>query len=74
VLTLAKKKIMKRREQTKLNALHEDQYEVQRFEDDDGNHDVLHPNVKFASLKEQALFYGDIPDDDPIDYHDLDGG
>jgi hypothetical protein len=33
---------------------------------------VLHPNVKFASLKEQALFYGDIPDDDPIDYHDVD--
>jgi hypothetical protein len=32
---------------------------------------VLQPNVKFASLKEQALFYGDIPDDDPIEYHDL---
>jgi hypothetical protein len=32
---------------------------------------VLQPNVKFASLKEQALFYGDIPDDDPIDYHDV---
>jgi hypothetical protein len=30
--------------------------------------------VKFASLKEQALFYGDIPDDDPIDYHDVDVG
>jgi hypothetical protein len=35
---------------------------------------VLHPNVNFASLKEQALFYGDIPDDDPIDYHDVDVG
>jgi hypothetical protein len=23
-------------------------------------------------LKEQALFYGDIPDDGPIDYHDVD--
>jgi hypothetical protein len=23
------------------------------------------------SLKEQALFYGDIPDDDPIYYHDV---
>jgi hypothetical protein len=33
---------------------------------------VLQSNVKFASLKEQALFYGDIPDDDPIDYHDVD--
>jgi hypothetical protein len=31
-------------------------------------------NVKFASLREQALFYGDIPDDDPIDYHDVDVG
>jgi hypothetical protein len=35
---------------------------------------VLQSNVKFASLKEQALFYGDIPDDDPIDYHDVDVG
>jgi Reverse transcriptase (RNA-dependent DNA polymerase) len=35
---------------------------------------VLQPNVKFASLKEQSLFYGDIPDDDPIDYHDVDAG
>jgi hypothetical protein len=46
---------MKRREQTKPNALDE----VQRGEDDDGDHDVLQSNVKFASLKEQALFYGD---------------
>jgi hypothetical protein len=35
---------------------------------------VLQSNVKFASLTEQALFYGDIPDDDPIDYHDVDVG
>jgi hypothetical protein len=35
---------------------------------------VLQPNEKFAILKEQALFYGDIPDDDPIDYHDVDVG
>jgi hypothetical protein len=33
---------------------------------------VLQSNVKFASLKEQALFDGDIPDDEPIDYHDID--
>jgi hypothetical protein len=33
---------------------------------------VLQSNVKFASLKEQALFYSAIPDDDPIDYHDVD--
>jgi hypothetical protein len=65
---------MKRREQTKPNALDEDQNDLQRSEDDDGNHDVLQPSVKFANLKEQALFYGDIPDDDPIDYHDVDVG
>jgi hypothetical protein len=35
---------------------------------------VLQPNVKFASLKEQALFYGDFPDVDPIDYYDVDVG
>jgi hypothetical protein len=35
---------------------------------------VLQPNMKFASLKEQALFYGDIPDDDPIYHHDVDVG
>jgi hypothetical protein len=51
VLTLAKKWIMKRRKQTKPNALAEDQCEAQRCEDDDGHHDVLHPNVKFASLR-----------------------
>jgi hypothetical protein len=65
---------MKHREQAKLHALDEDQSEVQRDEDDDGDHEVLQSNVKFASLKEQALFYGDIPDDDSIDYHDVDVG
>jgi hypothetical protein len=74
VLTLARKKNMKRREQAKLHALDEDQSAVQRGEGDYGDHDVLQPNVKFASLKEQAHFYGDIPDDDPIDYHDVDVG
>jgi hypothetical protein len=62
---------MKRREQAKLHALDEDQSEVQRGEVDDRDNDVLQFNVKFASLREQALFYGDIPDDDPIDYHDV---
>jgi hypothetical protein len=62
---------MKRREQTKLHALDEDQSNVQRGEHDDGDHDVLQSNVKSASLREQALFYGDIPDDDPIDHHDV---
>jgi hypothetical protein len=65
---------MKRQEQAKLHALDEDQSEVQRGEVDDGDHDVLQSNVKFASLKEQTLFYSDIPDDDPIDYHDVDVG
>jgi hypothetical protein len=65
---------MKRREQTKPSALIEDQCDVQRSEDDDGDVDVIMPNVKFASLKKQSLFYGDIPDDDPIDYHDVDVG
>jgi hypothetical protein len=74
VLALAKKKNMKRREQAKLHALDEDQSDVQRGEDVDGDHDVLQSNVKFASLREQALFYGDIPDDDPIDYYDVDVG
>jgi hypothetical protein len=72
VLTLAKKKNMKHPDQAKLHALDEDQSDVQRGEDDDGDHDVLQSNVKFASLRDQALFYGDIPDDDPIDYHDVD--
>jgi hypothetical protein len=53
------------------NALDEDQSDVQRGEVDDGDHDVLQSNVKFASPREQALFYGDIPDDDSIDYHDV---
>jgi hypothetical protein len=65
---------MKRREQAKLHVLDEDQSEVQRGEVYGADHDVLQSNVKFASLREQALFYGDIPDDDPIDYHDVDVG
>jgi hypothetical protein len=65
---------MKRREQAMPNALDEGQCEVEWSEVNDGNHDVLQPNVKFASLKKQALFYGDIPDDDPIDYHYVDVG
>jgi hypothetical protein len=74
VVTVAMKKNMKRREQAKLHALDEDQSDVQRGEHDNGDHDLLQSNVKFASLREQALFYGDIPDDDPIDYHDVDVG
>jgi hypothetical protein len=65
---------MKRREQAKLHARVKDQSNVQRGEHDDGHREVLQSNVKFASLKEQSLFYGDIPDDYPIDYHDVDVG
>jgi hypothetical protein len=65
---------MNHREKTKPNALDEDQYELRRSEHYDGDHDGLQPNIKFASLKEQALFYGDIPDDDLIDYHYVDVG
>jgi hypothetical protein len=39
----------------KPDALDQDHYEVQRREGDDGDNDVLQLNVKFASLKEQAL-------------------
>jgi hypothetical protein len=78
VLTLAKKETMKRRQQTELKALDEDQKmkisEVQRSEDEDGDHNVLQPNVQFAILNGQDLFYDDIPDGDPIAYHDVDVG
>jgi hypothetical protein len=71
VLALAKKKTKKRQEQTMPNSLDEDQWEVEK-EGDDGDHDVFQPNLKFASLKEQDLFYGDNPDVDAIDNHDAD--
>jgi hypothetical protein len=35
---------------------------------------VLQPNVKFASLKEQALVHDDILDDDSKDCHDVEQG
>jgi hypothetical protein len=71
VLPLAKKNITNRREQMKPKALDEDQYKVQLSENDDGEHDVLQPNVEFVGLKKQSLFYSDMPDYDPIDYHDV---
>jgi hypothetical protein len=51
VLPLAKQNNIMHREQTKPNALDEDQSEVQRSEADDGDHGVLQPDVKFAILK-----------------------
>jgi hypothetical protein len=74
VLQLAKDENIKQREQIMLSVLYQDQYEVHRSEDDDEDHDVSQLNVKYVSLKEQALFYGDIPDDDPIDYCNVEVG
>jgi hypothetical protein len=54
--------------------LDQGQYKVQRIKDDDGAHDMLQLNLKFASLKEQSRFYGDIPDDNPVDCLDLEIG
>jgi hypothetical protein len=51
VLPLAKKTNMKRREQSKQNALDEDQYEVQHSEGDDGDHELLQPNFVIAQRK-----------------------
>jgi hypothetical protein len=48
--------------------------EAQQSKVDNGDHDVLQPNVNFSSLKEQAIFYSDIPNDYPIDYHNVDVG
>jgi hypothetical protein len=44
---------------------------VQWSEYNDKEHDVLQSNINFSNLKEQSPFYGDIPDDDQIDYHDV---
>jgi hypothetical protein len=41
---------------------------------DDGNLDVVQLSIKFASLKEQSMFYGDIYDNDPIDNNDVMSG
>jgi hypothetical protein len=56
------------------NALDDDRCGVQWSEDYDGDHDMLYTNVKFARLKKQSLFYGIIPDGDPIDYRDVEAG
>jgi hypothetical protein len=74
VLPLAKGNNKKKREKIKPSVIDQDQCGVLRSEGDDGDHDVLQPNIKFASLKEQSLFYGDITDDDTTDYHDVEVG
>jgi hypothetical protein len=71
---MAKGKNIKQREQIKPSILNQVQYGVQRSEDDEEDHDVLQPNTKFASLKEQSLFYGDIPVDNSINYYDVEVG
>jgi hypothetical protein len=57
---------MTRREQTKPSAHEDDQYGGKQNELYDGNQDVVQPNIKLASLKDQSHFYDDIPDYDPI--------
>jgi hypothetical protein len=74
VMLLAKEKKLQKPGQIKSIVLDKDQYVVQRIKDDDKDHVVLQPDIKFASLKEQSLFYGESHDDDPIDYHDVEGG
>jgi hypothetical protein len=55
VLPLAKGNYKKQREHIKPSVLGQDQCGVQLSENDDGNHDVLQLNIKFASLKEQLF-------------------
>jgi hypothetical protein len=74
VLPPAKGQKIKKQEQIMPSVLDKDQYELQWVEIDDGVHVVLQPDIKFASLKEQSLFYGDIPDGEPIDCHDVEAG
>jgi hypothetical protein len=71
LLPLAMGKKVKQPKQIKPSMFDQDQSGVQRSELDDGDHDMLQHNIKFAILKEQSLFNSDIPDDDPIDYHDV---
>jgi hypothetical protein len=47
---------------------------VQLSEKDDADQDEVQPNIRFAILKEQSLFYGGIPDYDAIDYPDVEVG
>jgi hypothetical protein len=70
-LPLAKGTNIKKREQIKPSVLDQDKCGVKRGEDDGRYYEVLQLNVKFTSIQEQSLFYRDIPDDDPIDYHDV---
>jgi hypothetical protein len=74
VQPLDKGKKIKQREQIMPSVLNKIQYEVQLGENDDDDRDVPQPSIKFASLKDQTLFYSEIPDDDPIDYNGVDIG
>jgi hypothetical protein len=71
IIPLAKGEKATRRKKMKSSGNGEEQFGRQQSEDDDEDHDVLLPNIKFASLKEQSLVYNKIPDDDPIDYQDV---
>jgi hypothetical protein len=74
VLPLAKGKKIKQRDQIKPSVLDQDQYGVKRSYNYYGSHDMPQLNIQFASLKEQSLVYGVIPDNDPVDYHDVEVG
>jgi hypothetical protein len=71
VIPLAKDKKETRRRQIKSSAHDEEYFEKQSDEEYDVYQDVVQPSIKFASLKEQSLFYGDIPDYNPINFHDV---
>jgi hypothetical protein len=70
-IPLTKGKNSTRRKQAKSSAHDEEYFEMEQGEKDDGEQDMVQPNIKFASLKEQSLFCSDITDDDPIESHDV---
>jgi hypothetical protein len=74
VLPLAKGNNIRQREQINPSVLDQDKCGVEMGKNDNAGHELLQPNVNFASLKKQSLFYDDIPDDDPIYYHDMEVG
>jgi hypothetical protein len=73
-IPLAKGKKATRRKQMKSSGHDEKYFGRQQDEERDGDQHVVQPNIKFASLNEQSLFHGYIPDDDPIDHHDVEVG
>jgi hypothetical protein len=56
------------------SAREEECYGRQRSENYDRDHDVAQLEIKFESLKEMSLFSAGIPEDDYIEYHDVEVG